>query len=80
MIPASETELPRNDRLPHKALHLTPLSANVVHARHDADVASCMPDMTPTSLVVAVMPCTGKIVKKGFLKEEKICYKMVCYT
>jgi len=39
---------------------------------------SCMPDMTPTSLVVAVAPRTGKIIKNClcvFLKE--ICYKIV---
>jgi len=40
---------------------------------------SCMPDMTPTPLAAAVAPCTSKIIKK-FLKEEKICYKMVYYT
>jgi len=44
-------------------LIINPLSANVVHARHYADV-------------------TGKIIKNGLsvLKEEKICYKMECYT
>jgi len=41
-----------------------------------------MGDMTPTSLAVAVAPRTGKIIKNGlmFLKEKKICYKMVYYT
>jgi len=35
--------------------------------------------MTPTSLVEAVAPRTGKINKNNpvFLKEEKICYKIV---
>jgi len=36
--------------------------------------------MTPTSLAEAVALRTGKIIKNGlpvFLKEEKICYKMV---
>jgi len=39
-----------------------------------------MPDMTPTPLAAVVAPRTDKIVKNGlavFLKEEKICYKMV---
>jgi len=48
----------------HKKL-FNPLSAKVVHDRHDADVAA------------AVAPRTGKIIKNVFLKEEKICYKMV---
>jgi len=38
--------------------------------------------MRVTSLVAVVLPRTGKTVKNGshvamFLKEEKICYKMV---
>jgi len=43
---------------------------------------SGMPDMTPTSLAAIVLPCTGKIIENGlvFLKEAKICYKMVYYT
>jgi len=39
--------------------------------------------MTPTSFAVPVAPRTGKIIKNGllmFLKDEKICYKMVYYT
>jgi len=39
--------------------------------------------MKMTSLVPVVAPCTGKIIKKMaamFLKEEKICYKMVYCT
>jgi len=38
--------------------------------------------MTMTSLVTIVVPRTGKIIEIGlrFLKEEKICYKMVYYT
>jgi len=40
-----------------------------------------MLDMTPTSFAVAIAPQTGKIIKNGmFLKEEKICYKMVYST
>jgi len=39
---------------------------------------SYMPDMTVTSFTAAVAPHTGKIIKNDvFLKEEKICYKMV---
>jgi len=44
----------------------------VGYARHDADV-TCS-DLAPR---------TGKIIKNGlpcFLKEEKICYKIVYYT
>jgi len=42
---------------------------------------SGMPDMTSTSLAAAVAPRTGKMIKNiVFLKEEKICYKMVNYT
>jgi len=38
---------------------------------------SCMPDMTLTSLAAA----QAKLLKMAmFLKEEKICYKMVYYT
>jgi len=40
---------------------------------------SCMPDMTP-SLAAAIAPHRSKIIKNGFLKEEKICYKMEYYT
>jgi len=38
--------------------------------------------MTVTSLVAAVVPCTGKFIKNNlmFLKEEKIYYKMVCFV
>jgi len=37
--------------------------------------------MTLTSLVAAVVPRTGKIIKIGLriLKGENICYKMVYY-
>jgi len=49
-------------------MYITPLNANVVHSRHDADVAcsACR---------------TGKFIKmvSVFLKEEKNCYKMVYY-
>jgi len=39
---------------------------------------SGMADMTPTSLAAAVEPRTGKIIMASvFLKEERICYKMV---
>jgi len=31
---------------------------------------SCMPDMTPTSLVVAVVPRTCKIIKNGCVLES----------
>jgi len=31
----------------------------------------CMPDMTPTSLVVAVASCTGKIIKNGLRVFER---------
>jgi len=39
---------------------------------------SCIPDMTPTSLEL-IAPRRCKIIKNDvvFLKEEKICYKMV---
>jgi len=39
---------------------------------------SYMPDMTPKSLAVAVVPRTGKSLKMAsvFSKEEKICYKI----
>jgi len=40
---------------------------------------SCLPDMTPTSLVAFVASCTGKIIK-NVLKDERICNKMVYYT
>jgi len=36
-----------------------------------------------TSLVAAVVPRTGKIIKSGlgvFIKEERICYKMVYFN
>jgi len=43
--------------------------------------------MRVTSLLAAVAPRTGIVIKNGlrvmasvFLKEEKICYKMVYYT
>jgi len=39
---------------------LSPLSANVRHAR-----------MTPTSLAAAVEPCTGKIIKYGLRVSER---------
>jgi len=47
-----------------------PLSANVGYA-----------DLTPTSLAVAVAPRKAKSLKMAslFLKEEKICYKLVHY-
>jgi len=41
---------------------------------------SGMPDMMPASLAMAVAPRTGKIIKKWFLEDEKICYKMVYHT
>jgi len=39
--------------------------------------------MKPCSLALDVAPLPGKIIKNRlamFLQEEKICYKMVCYT
>jgi len=38
--------------------------------------------MTTLSLVTAVAPRAGKIIKMArvFLKKEAICYKMVYYT
>jgi len=46
-----------------------PLSANVVHVRHDTDA------------LVADVVSIGEIIKNSiiFLKEEKICHKIV-YT
>jgi len=43
---------------------------------------SCIPDMTPTSLVAVVAPRTDKMMKNGLsvLKKGKVCYKMVYYT
>jgi len=41
---------------------------------------SGMPDMMPASLAMAVAPRKGKIIKKWFLEDEKICYKMVYHT
>jgi len=40
---------------------------------------SDMPDMTPTSLAADVAPRKAKLLKMAymFLKEQKICYKMV---
>jgi len=40
---------------------------------------SGMPDMTLTPLAEAVAPRTSKIINIAFvfLKEEKICYKMI---
>jgi len=51
---------------------LNPLNANVVHARHDADVACS-----------GCRASHRQIIKNDllfFLKKEKICYKMVYYT
>jgi len=45
----------------------TILSANVVHARHDADVA-CR----------CYSASYRQIIKNGLLKKEKISYKIVC--
>jgi len=38
--------------------------------------------MTPTSLVEAVAPRTGKIITNGLrvFEREKICYKIIYYT
>jgi len=43
---------------------------------------SCMLDMTPTSLAVAIASRTVKIIKNGLrvLKEEKILYGMVYFA
>ena len=43
---------------------------------------SCMHDMTPWSLRTVVTPDTVRIMKNvpNFLKEDKICYKMVYKT
>jgi len=41
---------------------------------------SCMPDMTSTSFAATVVPRTKSLKSASmFLKEKKICYKMVYY-
>jgi len=43
---------------------------------------SAMREMRPMSLVAAVAPCKGKIIRNSLtvLKEKKVCYKMAYYT
>jgi len=52
--------------IPKTYAKVNPLTADVVHARHDADVACS--------------GCSASYMQNYvFLKEEKICYKMVYY-
>jgi len=40
---------------------------------------SCMSDMTPASLVAAVVPRTGKIMKNGLRKKENLLQNGILY-